>query len=134
MRGDGREHAGGRDAVARAGDLVGVDPVRGRPLAPDALDLGAGVDQHAVEVGEDVPHPAPSTAGTPGPTAPAPIRRPATVTTASPRQSVDSASGSDVASAKKPMNGGPARNPIEPIELTAAMFGPDSCRARGPRR
>ena len=24
------------------------------------------------------------------------------------------------------MNGGPARKPIDPIELTAAMFGPDS--------
>src|SRR5262245_49281051 len=126
LRRHAREHAVRGHAVTLACDEVGIETALDGPLAPDALDLRPGVDEHAVEVGEDVHQRAPSIAGTLGPTASVPIRRPATVTKASPMQRVDSASGSDVASARKPMNGGPARKPIEPIELTAAMFGPDS--------
>ena len=44
-----------------------------------------------------------------------------TKTATAPRISVASTHGSETASAKKPMNGGPIRKPNEPIEETAAM-------------
>ena len=51
-------------------------------------------------------------------------RRASPNTAAAPSTSVASAQGSETASAMKPMNGGPARKPSDPIDDTAAMPGP----------
>ena len=88
-----------------------------------------GVDEHAVEVGDDRRE---RHAGTgscrrrgAGRAACAPRRgRPARRRRRRPRISTASAHGSDEASAAKPISGGPARKPSEPIEDTAPMPGP----------
>ena len=48
-----RDHVPCRYAVASAGDLVGVQALLDRPLAPHALDLVSGVHEDAVEVRQD---------------------------------------------------------------------------------
>src|SRR5204862_4826200 len=117
LRREPLDHLHARHTVRAAADRGGVEAALDRPFAPDALDRLAAVDEHAVEVGQDSGErhraPAGAVAAARRPAASASAARPPSSVTASPEMhSRPSAAGSEVASARIPISGGPTMKPV----------------------